>query len=440
MEFIITLQLTCMKKSMSRVSLHVSILLFLCGPSAIWLRAQPQPTPLTVEQAVAEALQKNPLLLGDQLNVPVADTRVVTAGLRVNPMVSAGGDHLDALGTGFNSDNAGGPSEYSLRTDFTLERGGKRSARLGVARAARSVTDALYRNTARGLRLDVQSAFVDALNTRDRVALARESLRFLTQVAELNAARVKAGDLAEVELLRSQLAALQFEDTVRQAELKEQDALMGLQVLLGRRDTAPVIQVAGEWREDAELPALAIAVQQALATRPDVAAMRLDLTRAEAELRSQLAQAKGDWVVGAEYRRQTITAQANTLGFFLSAPLPVFNRNQGEIERARIESRQAAFRHGAVETAVMSEVARAHRQCATARQRLDLYKGRMLGKAREVREIMEFSYRRGDATLLDLLDAQRAFNETMTGYADARSEYAKALYQLDASIGKASGQ
>ena len=411
---------------------------FICGLClAGYLCAQSPAEKLTLDQAVAEALEKNLVLLAERSNIAIAEARVLTARLRPNPVVSVGGDHMDLLGTGFNDLNAGGPSEFSLRTDFLWERGGKRRLRTEVAEAARSVAQLQFLNSVRGVVLDVQSAFVDALLARDSLALARENLSSLNQIVEINAARVKAGDLAEVELIRSRLAALQFETSVRQAELKLRAALVRLQTFLGRSKPSPSFDVAGDLSRAKAAPALEELRTSARELRPDLRALNRDRERAEAELRSQIAQGKVDYTLGTEYRRQQVAAKSNSLGVFLNVPLPVFNRNQGEIERARQERQQIHWRVGALEAAIAAEVENAYQQFLTARSLLEAIEGQMVGQARDVREITEFSYKRGEATLLQLLDAQRAFNETMQAYNEARAEYARNLYLLDAVSGKA---
>jgi cobalt-zinc-cadmium efflux system outer membrane protein len=290
----------------------------------------------------------------------------------------------------------------------------------------------------RSLVLEVQSAFVDALQAKECVALARESLKSLNQIVEINQARRKAGDIAEVELIRSRLAALQFETTVRQWELKERAALARLQTLLGRPGYSASFDIAGELRRDRAIPSAEQARAQALELRPDLKAQRADLDRARAEVRLQLAQGKVDYTVGAEYRRQQgVNGKSNSVGLFFEAPLPFYNRNQGEIERARQEERQAGHRIRALEVSVAGEVEVAHQQLTTAGELLHKIESGMLQQARQVRVITEYSYRRGEASLLEFLDAQRAFNETMQGYNEARAEYARALYVLDSVSGKA---
>jgi cobalt-zinc-cadmium efflux system outer membrane protein len=190
-------------------------------------------------------------------------------------------------------------------------------------------------------------------------------------------------------------------------------------------------------RQDVQVPALQELRQLAVKLRPDLLALRRDILRAQAELKLQQAGARQDLTVGTEYRRQQgINGKSNSLGFFVEVPIPLFDRNEGEIERARQERSQTELRLQAQEQAVIAEIDTAYQQYAAARDLLQIMDQTMLGQAREVREITDYSYRRGDATLLELLDSQRAYNETMQGYNEARAEYARALYLLDSVSGK----
>lgn len=396
------------------------------------------PEVLTLDQALAEALEKNLALLAERANIAIARARVITARLRPNPVLSAGADHLDWLGTGFNEINAAGPPEISLRTDFVYERGGKRRSRIEEAESALSVAELEYMNAARSLILEVQSAFVDALLAKENLALARQNLESFNRLVELNAVRVRAGELAEVELIRSRLAALQQENVVRRAESALRTALIRLQNLMGRRSLAPAVEPSGQLRRDRDVPSLEQLRRAALEERPDLRALRRDRERAAAALRLELARGKVDWTLGAEYRRQQgVNGTGNMLGLFFSMPLPVFDRNQGEIERARQELRRAELKLRAQETSVLAELESAYQQFQTARGLLEAIETRMLSQAREARQITEYSYQKGEATLLEFLDAQRAFHETMQAYNEARAEYARSLYTLEAVAGKA---
>jgi cobalt-zinc-cadmium efflux system outer membrane protein len=394
------------------------------------------PDHATIEQAVHEAVEHNLNLLAERYNLSIADARIITARLRPNPVVSAGLDYVDFLNE-FNQENAGGPTEYNLRTDFILERGGKRVRRIEVAQSAKEVTQLLLLNTTRTLVLDVQNAFVDVQQAKDNLSLARENLQVFENIVEVNTSRVRAGDLAKVELVRTQVAALQFQTAVRLAESKLKVANNKLQALMGRTIPSPSFDVVGPMRRDTAPVVLEAVSNQALQLRPDLLALHRDQARSQAEIRSQLAQGKVDFTVGTEYHRQFHNGNSNALGFFFQAPLPVFNRNQGEIERARREQEQILSRIRAAQADVQNEVRNAWVQYSTSRGVLESIEHDLLDQAREVRNTMEYSYRRGEASLVEFLDAQRAFNDARQSANDAAADFARSLYTIDAVSGKA---
>jgi cobalt-zinc-cadmium efflux system outer membrane protein len=177
----------------------------------------------------------------------------------------------------------------------------------------------------------------------------------------------------------------------------------------------------------------------ALAARPDLEALRRDQARSQADIRLQLAQAKVDYSLGAGYNRQLNVGtgqRGDSIGLFFSLPLPVYNRNQGEIERARQEQAQILARIRQLEQEIAAEVANAYQQYATAKTLLETIETGMLEQAKRVREVIDFSYRRGEATFVELLDAQRTFNETIQALNEAEAEYARSLFLIDAISGK----
>lgn len=399
--------------------------------------SSPTAIPLALDEAVKEALEKNLGLLAERYNVSIADARIITAHLRPNPILSIGGDHLDVLGTGYSAENAAGPAEYSIRTDFVFERGRKRENRIAVAETTRAVAQLQLLNTVRGIVLDVQNGFVEVLLAKANLTLAQENLQSFRDIVRINEKRVKSGDLAEVELLRVQLAELQFENSARQAELRVSTSKARLQLLLGR--TRANFDVTGELRRDESPLELEALQEQARKLRPDVQALARDQARSLAEVRLQLAQGIVDYTVGTEYRRQQgLAGTGNSLGVFFQTNIPVFNRNQGEIERARQEQRQIEARIRALSASVENEVEIAYQQYTSSRTTVEKLEKTMLARARDVRQITQYSYTRGEATLIEFLDAQRAYNETIQTYNEARAEYARNLFQIDAATGKAS--
>jgi cobalt-zinc-cadmium efflux system outer membrane protein len=393
---------------------------------------------LTIAQAVDEAVRHNLTLIAQRANLSVADTQMLTARLRPNPVASFGADHLDLLGTGFDDVNNGGPPEVALRVDLPIERGAKRERRIDLASASKALAEAQFADAVRTLRADVTLACIDVLAARATRTLVADNLRAFEDLARVNRARVAAGSLAPVESTRSEVARLQFRSTAVRAELELATALARVRTLIGRSATDP-IDLADNLRvaePAAGVPDVAAVQQLALATRPDLRSLQLGQARSVADLRLQESLGVIDYTVGAEYRRQQgIAGRSNSLGFFVSAPIPILNRNQGEIARADAEHDQLSRQTAAVRSQILSDVDIAYREYTTNRDLVTAIEHDLIQPATSARDISTYTYRAGGSSLLELLDAQRAFNDTMQSYLDAQAGLRRAVAHLAAAVG-----
>jgi cobalt-zinc-cadmium efflux system outer membrane protein len=409
----------------------------IAAPTSAATPAAAAPSVLTIDQAVREALDRNPSLAAERYNVTVADAAIKTARLRPNPVLTISALHPD--GSLNSSTAAVQPNEQVVRTDYIFEGAGKRARRIDQAALAKGVTELQLQDTRRQLVLDVQQAFVDIQEAKLNLALAQENLGAFQDVVRINTERVRTGDLAPVELERSRLAALQFQNDLRQQETKLRVARSALATLLGRDPSTETLDVTGDLRKD-DQPLDRDALQRlAHDQRPDLQAAKRDQARSEADIRLQLANGRIDYTISGEYHRQeqkVPDVKGNAYGVSLSVPLPFFNRNQGEIARARAEHDQLGARIAALDAAVSNDVTTAFAQYSAARESVSTIETQMLARARDVRTTTEYAYRRGEASFVEFLDAVRAFNDTMQSYNDARAEYARSQYALDAISGK----
>jgi cobalt-zinc-cadmium efflux system outer membrane protein len=405
---------------------------------AVW--AQPASAPMTLDEVLAEALSRNLRLLAERFNISVGEARILQARLRPNPILNASANYLDWLGAGLDpSVSPAGPTEYNIGLDYIIERGRKRQERIAVAEAAKAVAQVELLNTTRNLVLDVQNAFTDVILAKENLALTQQSVDAFNRIVAINRTRVDSGDLARVELVRSEVAALQFQNQLRLAELRLRVASNRVQQLMGRTVFRADFSVTGEMRREPLLIDKAEILANAIAARPDLEALRREQARTRADIRLQLAQGKVDLVVGGAYNHQVTNLgfrPGNTVGFQVMVPLPVYNRNQGEIERARLEQAQAEARVRSLMQEIGAEVENAYEQFTTSKMLLERIESQMVEQSKRVRDVIEFSYRRGEATFVELLDAQRTFNETIQGFNEARAEYAKSLFLIDAIAGK----
>ena len=415
---------------MPRVFLFAAVLTAVAAPSA----AQS----LDVAQAVDEALQHNLALFAERSQLTIADAAMIGARLRPNPVVSFSADHLDLLGTHFDASNNGGPPEVAWRIDVPFERGGKRDARMALASVVRSVAEAQFADAVRTLRQDVTLACIDVLAAQATRALAADTLRSYEDLVRVNRARVTAGSIAAFDATRSEVAMLQFRATVVRADLEVAAATARLRTLLGRPPGAPLEITDSLANAGAPIvPANASALEAlAMEARADLRALELAQARSVADLRLQEALGRVDYTLGAEYRRQQgVAGRSNSLGVFVSAPLPIANRNQGEIARAGAEREQAARHIAARKAQIAADVRGAVHEYETTRDLVAGIERDLLKPAAHARDVSAYTYKAGGATLLELLDAQRAFNDTMQSYVDAQASLRRAIGRLNAAVG-----
>ena len=269
-------------------------------------------------------------------------------------------------------------------------------------------------------------------------ALMADTLGTYQGLARVNKARVVAGSIPGFEATRSEVAMLQFRATVVRADLDLAKATAQLRTLLGRPPEAPLeivdaLAIAGGERTADDVAAVE---SLALRSRPDLLSFQLAQARSVADLRLQEALGRVDYTVGAEYRRQQgISGRSNSLGFFFSAPLPLLSRNQGEIARAGAERDQAGQLIAARRAQVIADVRSAHHDYTVTRELVAGIERDLLVPAGRVRDISSYTYQAGGGTLLELLDAQRAFNETMQTYVDAQANLRRAIARLNAAAG-----
>src|SRR5262245_32383821 len=393
--------------------------------------------PLTVAEAVDEALQHNLTLLAERSNLTVAEAQMLGARLRPNPVFSFGADQLDLLGTGFNTSNNGGPPEIAWRVDVPFERGGKRDARIALASAVRTAAEAQFLDAVRMLRQDVTLACVDWMAAQAARRLTGDTLRTYEDLARVNQSRAKAGAIAPLEATRSNVAMLQFRANVVRADLEVAAATAKLRLLLGRPPGDPVdIADALAERDEQAQPDQAALEALAMTSRPDLRSLQLTEARSVADLRLQEALGRVDYVVGAEYRRQQgIAGKSNSLGVFVSTPIPISSRNQGEIARAGAERDQIERQIAARRAQVSTDVRTALHEYVTTRDLVASIERDLLKPATDARDTSLYTYRAGGATLLEVLDAERAFNEVVQSYVDAQASLQRASARLNAAVG-----
>jgi cobalt-zinc-cadmium efflux system outer membrane protein len=331
----------------------------------------------------------------------------------------------------------------TLRFDQEIELAGRRGLRMHAAEASVDGARARFENARRLLALDVQRAYFQAVLAKADRDVAQASLSEIDRAITLNSARFEQGEISGGELRRLQVERLRFVDDVFAAELAFRNGRSALLALLNVADlgqifdvteplapprgTVPVLMALGG-PPQGPLPSTLAA--EAMARRPDIVAAQREVFRAETETRLQRALRTPNVTIGAGYKRDFGT---NAVVFGATVPLPLFNRNQGGLARAEAVQAQASNLNRAAENTVLLEVQQALNGLAINSERVTYIEREYLDTARESRDIVLASYRAGAADLIDFLDAQRAFRDTVRTYNRALYEQRISMFQLAAA-------
>jgi outer membrane protein, heavy metal efflux system len=398
------------------------------------VQLQPSGPAITLEQALELAKRNNPTLQANQMLIFQNKAQETTANLRPNPVLTLDGQYLPLFSPSLFSDtnywNDG--VQFDAGVGYLFERGQKRQHRLEAAKAATAVTKAQVSDAQRTVLGSAAQAFITALLARSNLDLAESVLQTYTKTVAISEDRHNAGSISTNDLLKIQLQQLQFENDVSSAQIVRAQALAILRQFVGF-DSVPVIyKIAGQLAYEPMPLQLEDLQARALNNRPDLQAAQRAVTASRSQVGLAKANGKVDFNVSMDYTRFT---QSNLGAFYFSVPLPVFNRNQGEIARTQYGLTQSQLLQKASEAQVLTEVRTAYETLRSSEEVLKLYDKGYLDKAAQALDITRFSYEHGQASLLDFLDAERSYRTTELSYRQALAAYMTALEQLRQAVG-----
>ncbi len=420
--------------SRMRAFLFALIIMFASG-----IRAEESeiPSRLTLEEAIRLATGRNPALKAAQNEVQALEGNRITAGKRLNPAISLQAED-------FRISTNPGPffetQEITLRFDYEIERGGRRRLRTEAAQQALESQRLSYRDRVRLLTLEVERAFSRAILAKSNLEASHSLLEETERMISLNRVRYEQGEISALELNRIEVEKLRFQDDVFQADLMLRNAKSFLLSLLNAPDlsrdvdVAGTLQVSGPASEPGLPPRVPLPelLRIAYEHRPDLASRLEEKHRADTETSLQRALRSTNITVGGGYKRNL---DDNTIVYGVTIPLKIFNRNEGEIVRAEAEQMRAVNLVTAVRKEIELSVQQAYNAAEANRQRVEYIETQYMKKAEEASRVTLESYNLGGATLLDYLDAQRAYRDTLRIYNQALFDERMSLYELASSIG-----
>jgi cobalt-zinc-cadmium efflux system outer membrane protein len=391
------------------------------------------PARITMDEAIQLAMTHSPTLKAVRTQVPQNQAEEVTANLRPNPTLAWDSQFLPLFHMSqFTTDLVNDQAQFDMGLGYLIERGKKRQHRLAAARAQTAVTQAQVSDAERTVTLAVAQDFIAVLQAESNLALAQDDLHSYQQTVSISEQRYKAGDISEADYLKIKLQTLQFQTDVSTAMLARTQALVGLRQQIGYDAIPADYDVVGDLAYQPVKLNLDDLKAAALRSRPDLVAAQRGVTAAQTQF--QLARANGKQDLSTSFNFSHV-AGTSTGAFFFNIPLPVFNRNQGEIARSRFAIEQSQDQATAASETVLSDVTNAYEAVRSNAAVVQIFTSGYLDAAKQSRDISQYAYQKGAATLLDLLDAERSYRATELSYRDALASYMTAIEQLRAAIG-----
>jgi cobalt-zinc-cadmium efflux system outer membrane protein len=395
---------------------------------------------LTLDAAIERLLAANYELAIKYQDIPKARADILTAGLRNNAFLFVSASDIPYQSY---SPQRPGSSNYDITLIQPVDISGKHANAVRTAQQAKEVLEALYQDAVR-LEIDkLYTAFADMLEAREAVRAARSGVAGMEELTQLTRNLVRQGLRAQPELTTAQIRQTNAQDALRRTEAILLKARQNLAVLLAvPAEQAENIGIRGTLRHPLPaLPRTEELIELARQLRPDLAAYRLGIERARAEVR--LAQADGignAFLFGTPYTAVDYSPvgkqSANGWGMGVLLPVPLLNRNQGNIARARINVKQAEIEQKGLELQIVREVQDATADYDSSRASVERYEREILPDARTLRADKQRLYEKGQVGLDNYLEARKEYNEVVRDYLEVLARHRRNAFKLNTAVGQ----
>ncbi len=393
--------------------------------------------PLTWDQVKAKFEAANPGLKADAANVEEMKAEEITAFLRPNPQftVSADGTQIAP------HDGTWAPFRGTYEQpnfSYLHEREHKRELRLQSAKEGTQISQSQHVDLERNLLFGLRSAFVQTLQAKAVLQLAKADLDYWDKIIEISRARFNAGDLAKIDLARIELQRVQYESEFETAIVNLRTQKIALLLLLDDRTPVDQFDVTGLFELGPDLQPLDSYHQVALDNRPDLRAAIQTIEQSQTNHKLAWANGSTDPTFGTWYTYNSSNNNPNgiqTLGLSVSIPLRIFDKNQGEKKRTLIDIDKSQQAAEASKAQVYSNVDDAYELVRSNIALLKPYKAQYLDQSVYVRDTVTYSWQHGGASLMDFLNAQADYRLVQLAYLQLIGAYMTAAAQLNLAVG-----
>ncbi len=385
----------------------------------------------SLSQALKSAAENNSFFKADQLEADLAASDIITARLRPNPelnnqsLVLSRASHFPEGTSWMNGKNM--QTWWQLTRNFTVA--GQRKNRIDAARVQADIAEINVREICRNLYGVTASKWIEVWIAKRRADLLQTALENIDSLVNINHYRYDKEVITATELYRTQLIARQYSVQLQNARQEYRRLLNELKFLMGTDEDADI--------DETDMPDIGVPgsvdslVQIAMENRPDVQASAEAVKLAAVNIRLQQSLAYPQPELGLIYNPQNTLPYA---GIFVTVPLPFSDRNQGGIQRARIQKVQADYRLQAMQRSLKTELGVAVDFYNTHKKNVNDYRD-IVSRARQILDNVSYAYTKGGTTIIDFLEAQRSWLETQQQFYEELEQYRQSQIQVLNSAG-----
>ena len=395
------------------------------GEEALQTAATAPATPLSLTKAIELALEGSPEVAAATRQWEATEGQVLQGRARPNPELA------------YSLEDARSRTRMqSWQLNLPVELGGKRAARTKAAEKSREQAQAQLNELKAALRANVATAYFDVLTAQERLVLAKDSVALAKSSTDTVAKRVAAGKVSPVEESKARVAEAGIRVELAQAASEQRNARSRLFALLGKIE-APFTVLEGKAENLPPVPKLAD-LQSLISSSPAVVLARIEVDRRKALTDLEQSKRVPDITVSAGIQRSNET-QRNILLFGVSVPLPVFDRNQGNLlEALKLEDKARDELQGAT-VRLHSEVAQAQERLSTITAEVQSLRQDVLPGAKSAYDAATIGFENGKFNFLEVLDAQRTYFTAKSQYLKALGEAHRAAADVDRLLGGSTG-
>ena len=377
--------------------------------------------PLSLAKAIELAREGNPEVAAAKRQWEATEGQVLQGRSRPNPELAYSLE-----------DTRSKTRTQSWQLNLPVELGGKRAARTKAAEKTREQAQAQLAELQATVRANVAAAYFDVLTAQERLVLARDSAALAKSSTDTVSKRVAAGKVSPVEESKARVAEAGVRVELAQAASEQRNALSRLFALLGRID-APYTVLEGKAENLPSVPSLAD-LQPLISSAPGVVLARIEVDRRKALTALEQSKRVPDVTVSVGMQRSNET-QRNVLLFGVSVPLPIFDRNQGNLLEALKLEDKARDELQAASVRLHSEVAQGQERLSTITAEVQSLQQEVLPGAKSAYDAATIGFENGKFNFLEVLDAQRTYFTAKSQYLKALGEAHRAAADIDRLLG-----